>query len=504
MSWLLDALLLRAEERRRRAALGALVGVLLLALAQVGIVRPLIELERQAEGAGAAVERLDRWLAVSGRVGQGLERFEAALDTTLDPAFEALIEGLRGDFERLESTRDALRIFLDDPSEPPDFGAAAELRDVLPFEVDNSDWIVALSEAEGRRATLIALAPMVEELVLRPRFGEINRVWTTEALPVLEAQLDGVAGEVPRLRGEVAEAALDTAPRAALDGDLEAIARELGSLRRALRDVLFLPPEPTARGGVWWTLDRGPSPGEEEPIVLGMTAAIEEQLRAPLVLDTLRVDLERLHARHGELQSRLEALRRDTVEARRGEGPAAHLLRLAALDPRHVTGAFPAVLGVLLAALLLWPTRAQRERMLLAGLRIEDGDADEVRDWLLLTAGLGRRPAAPRAVAGWSTARDLVIGLAGLVWIVLAAGPPWPVPSVAIGGVAWTAAVLYRLVLVRSLWLGLASSAAPPSARFEAWLDDAEPADEDFDSEGAHEESREDDLEDFPLEIRKP
>ena len=112
------------------------------------------------------------------------------------PALERLIEDLGHDFRRLTATRQqiAARAAAEEATETGD----AEDEDavapplpappagVTPFLIDDADRIADLRDAETSDEVLAALAPLVEDLITRPRFFDLERGWKNDALPRLE------------------------------------------------------------------------------------------------------------------------------------------------------------------------------------------------------------------------------------------------------------------------------------------------------------------------------
>lgn len=422
-------LFLRARDRLetvKTITFWAVAGLLVL---HAAVLTPVVEIERQSDVAAAERARL-------AAVGDGLSELSVRLDgprrhtrEVMIPALDRLVENVRGDLERLPPTRETMRAILAEAG-AQDAEISAELE---PFEVSNVDWMVAIGRAKTPEELREALRPLVEQQIVRRRFGEVQLRFTETALPRIEADLDAVAGEIPKLRGRFPEAS----------EAWDRLATALAATRRTVRDLVWTPPERPD----WWTSAEA---GDRELLSYELAPSVEEQLRRPLELDEIDVATARIEAAYRELVGAVEA-RRASLAGELGDGSFLGLVRQTGATAPRVLALFPWLVGVVLTVLLTWRRRRLAELGLLARLLVEDGESPTLGRWWL--AWLGGRHENPDAdtVRKQIAGRSLGLTLLVLAWIGLAVYQlvrlgqlelPWLIVPGAVGAVLAAGAAL--------------------------------------------------------------
>ena len=462
----LEALFLRARDQYAATGRFVFFAVVGLALFHAAILTPWVEHQRQRSIADAEEQRFRDLDAEVADLAAELEAAAGAWQGVMTPALEGLADDLERDLTRLEATRQELAAAVDADGAPEESPPQRNAdRGPQPLEIRNPDWIAAITEADNRYGLLAAFDPVVEQLIVRPRFAELNRTWREIARPAAEARLDGAAAGIGAVRGRFREAASEVA----------ALEAGLTNLRRVLRDLDLRPPDQP----YWWA-----SPETSPSLELRLPPEVVERLRKPPALDEVVAGGELVAARQAVLAGRLERERRRSLAA--GAGREQRLAGLGAtlaglgIDLHAVATLFPLLLGLLLAALMIRRNQRLRELGLATRLMAEDPASGTLRRWCLsqLTGGaIGGTDPRHDAEAAWRGGWLRALGalVLALAWIVLAAvqvrGLPdldaerWLAVSV-LGAVAVVIATLHRLVVARRLVL-LASEVAPATGPVE-------------------------------------
>jgi len=453
----LQALFLRARDAYESSRRLSGLAVVALLFFHAAAVAPLLELSRRQAAASSERERLDRIAAETSALRPAISNLGPHARETMEPALDELIEGLRSDLRRLEVTRRTLKAWVaerhaelsgDEAAAPEPAPEEDPLADVLPFEVADPDRIVAIGEATTREELLAALDPLVDQVIVRPRFATLNQIWTATVLPQVEAGLDGVAAEIPGLHGRFPEA----------DAEWEELAQALGAFRRTAHDLVFKPPERP----YWWAPAQG-EPTVDDPnedvLTPGPEPAVEQQLRSPLVLDELAVTGDRALARFEDLARRVARHREELTLTEQGAGLAAVLDRLA-LDRQTVVGLFPLILGICLAGLVLAHVRRLQELGWLIHLLLAAGETPGVRTWFLIRQQWGlATPNLTGIAERGALRRVLVRGVPALGWVVYAGAQQIGVEGFAtprVLAVTAAGAIVLAIALVR--WLMVSRS----------------------------------------------
>ena len=235
------ALFLSASDQLADAGRWIYLTVLGLAVLHAAVVMPFIENSRLESETTSEIDRLatvDRGL---GEIRNALQVLRQEVPANLSPVLDHLADDLASDLERLTATRrriaeqaaaelaaesevEGSEPIVPPPPEPP--------VQVLPFELDDPDWVADLRDVTGRDETLAALTPIVEQLIVQPRYFDLEQSWRHDTLPRLEARLDAAASAMPRLRGRFPEA------RETWDS----FAGSLSHLTRTVRELRLTPP----------------------------------------------------------------------------------------------------------------------------------------------------------------------------------------------------------------------------------------------------------------------
>ncbi len=425
----LESLFLRARDLDLAAARWCAVAVAGLAVFHVAVLTPFVDSADRRAAASSDLDRVTQAEAGLADLASELERPPAVVDEVMLGALDVLASDLDGDLARLAATHRSLRDFVASQRSGQPAAPAGEPYEAEPFHVENIDRILAIGDASTREDLLAALEPLVEQRITGPRFMDLNELWKSTARPRIEAGLDAVAARVTELRGR----ATAQDPQGDAAAPWEALAEALVSERRVVRGLVWAPPE---RPG-WWASDPG-ADAPDEIVALALDPVVAQQLRQPLALDQLRVAFARTQTAFSDLTAVISQ-RRAELDRGLGAGGAAGFME--SLGSDRIAGAFPLVLGLVLAACFAAGARRRRELGFLTHLLTEDGKAPRLREWYSMTFAAS----SPRLVS---------LALAALAWIALAAAQLWGLQPVrrlaivtAVGILALLAAVAHALTV---------------------------------------------------------
>lgn len=429
----------RALEQESTARRWAFFLLLALFFAHLLLVAPALELGEKERLLGEHRERLRP-------VGPELESMTTAIENLrtlaksgLEPDLERLLAALEDDLSRLEATLaelgDPASTQAEDGLEQPSLRMAPRSTEdaITPWAIDDPELLFDLEQATSQRKMLEVLRPLVEEHIVRPRFAALDRIWKTDFLPRFTAGIDGLASDVPRLRGRFPEA----------DEDWSAFAHVLGNARRLGQELEIAPPAER----LWWSSTDGAGALALRPI-----EAIRQQLLAPLALDELAASVDQIDEKRRQLKARLGSELETLQQAMTGPDGTKIVQPdelFAASRPTVALRLFPALLGLLFAAMSWWRTRTILA-LGRAAWRIEADVDSSLAAWLREHLHGG----------GW---RALGGTLLSLVWLALTAvhlvflgdlEPRLLAWIVGCGAVCVVTAGVYRQVTIRAV-LGL-------------------------------------------------
>ena len=401
------ALVLRARDHIAGSSRWAYLAVLTLALSHALVVTPFVADSRLESQTSLQRTRLAAVESSLGELREALEAVRRETSSRVAPALDRLIDDLTDDLARLDLTRRQIsaraaaeRDVLEQPEAPadgPTAGGTSPLPESAgvahPFLIENPDRIADLREARTPDELLAALAPIVEELITRPRFFDLERDWKDEALPRLRARLDAAASALPQLRSRFPEAR----------SQWQTLAGSLTALSAAAAELKLEPPvRPT-----WWAL------AGTGAVELGLTPEVMDEIRRPRRL----VDLEAAADRSVESYSEIVGL---VAQAKRElEDPGAGAF--GGLDVTAVA-TFPLFIGLLLGAATVWRSQRLRELGLTTRLAIEHGGPPALARWFW-SIGQWSTAAGASAAAAWRACvlQTLLGYFLAMSWIALAA-----------------------------------------------------------------------------------
>ncbi len=442
------ALFLRARDHLAASSRWLYLAVLTLMVLHVAVVTPFVEGRRIESETSTELERLnevERGLGELRRALQGIRQETTALVT---PSLDRLAQDLELDFARLDATRQRIAAQAAAEAAAADQGAedgettatsqtatsqtaTSEDPGIQPFELQNADWIADLRDATSRDETLAVLTPIVDQLIIRPRYFDIDQSWKDDALPRLEARLDAAASAVPRLRGRFSEA------RAQWD-TLTGVINDFTSTARALR--FTAPDQP-----FWWTLPT------VDGVDLGLSPAVRDTIRRPRPLSDLETTADRCLEHFGEVSETLTVAKRQLDETS-GVGV------VLGIDLAFVMPMFPLLIGWLIAAALLWRSQRLRELELATRLAIEHGGPSALQRWLWHQTHGGSTDASAEAAWRRCVFQTSVGYFLAIGWIALAAAQLRELKVVdrdrlmlftIVGAVSLLIAIMHRLIVAR-------------------------------------------------------
>lgn len=314
------------------------------------------------------------------------------------PALERLIEDFEGDLARLDATRRQIAARAAAEAADPADGVAEPVEEppasaVQPFVLEDPDRVADVRDAETPDELRSALAPLVDELITRPRFFDLERGWKDEALPRLEARLDTAASALPRLRSRFPEAR----------NQWQELAGSLTGLAAAARDLRFEPPSRSD----WWIL------ADDPELELGLTPATRDEIRRPRPLTELEAAADRSVESYSEIVGKVAQAKREL-----GDPPAGPF---AWLDMTAVA-MFPLLIGLVLGGATTWRSQRLRELGFTVRLAIEHGGPPGLAPWFWSQAQWNTS-AGRAAASAWRACviQTLTGYFLAMSWIALAA-----------------------------------------------------------------------------------
>ena len=400
------ALFLQARDRYAGASRWTYLAVLVLAVLHLAVVTPYVDSRHLESAFNLEIDRLagvDRGLA---ELGSALDEATSEILPEIRQTLDHLVEDIEQDLSRLDATRNriAARAMTEGAEnqlvpENPAPSAGGEDRtaapSVLPFQLENPDWVADLRDARTRDELLTALAPIVDELITQPSYFDAERSWQDSALPRLEARLEAAAGAVPRLRNRFPESGTRWL----------ALVGAINELRRAARQLRLAPPQRP----FWWS-----TPALDGGLALALTDETQAAIRRPEAV----AELERLGTCASELRREIG---HQVTQARRavGEGPGdrgSGDLEVAAVVPM-----FPLFLGLILSGAVIRRSQLLRELGLTTELAIAHGSPAALRRWLWSQAQWSTPPASAPAAWRRSVVQTLLAYFLALGWVALVA-----------------------------------------------------------------------------------
>ncbi len=398
------ALFLRARDHFAGSSHWAYFTVLVLALVHVLAITPFIAGSRLESETNLQKTRLTAVESSLGELRGALEAVRQETSTIVAPALERLIEDLEGDLARLDASRRQIAAVAAAAAEDaagegseadgtPALPPQEPVSTVQPLMLNDPDRIADLRDARTPDQLLAALAPLVEELITRPRFFDLERGWKDDALPRLEARLDTAASALPRLRSRFPEAR----------SQWQTLAGSLSALSHAARELRF---EPPARP-YWWVR------ASSDEIEIGLTAAVADEIRHPHPLAELEAAADRSVESYSEIVGKVARAKRQLGEPDAGTLPWLDLTAVAM---------FPLLLGLALGGVLIWRSQRLRELGLAIRLAIDHGAPAALKRWFWSQAQWSTA-AGTSAANAWRAcvAQTLLAYFLAMSWIALAA-----------------------------------------------------------------------------------
>ncbi len=483
-------LLLRARDHFAGSSHWTYLAVLALALIHALVVTPFIAGSRLESETSLQRTRLAAVESSLGELRGALEAVRQETSSMVAPALERLIEDLEGDLARLDVTRRQIaaraaadRAEAGAADAPPAAGTPAAgspaagtplpaESNVQPFLIDDPDRIADLRDARTPEELLAALAPVVDELIARPRYFDLDRGWRDDALPRLEARLDTAASALPRLRSRFPEAR----------SQWQALAGSLNGLSSTARELRFEPPAQP----YWWNRsDRLPASGGDSfasgalsrlpasggtnaGVDLGLTPAVVDEIRRPRRLAELEAAADRSVESYSEIVGKVAQAKRELGDPATG---AFDWLDIGAV------AMFPLLVGLVIGGAMTWRSQRLRELGLVTHLAVEHGGPPALKRWFWSQVQWNT-PAGRSAATTWHACvtQTLLGYFLAMSWIALAAVQ---LRQLAAGHqrlmiYTITGAVVVLLAVVHRLLVGRRAIMALDDVHYEDEIDEGE------------------------------
>jgi hypothetical protein len=239
-----------------------------------------------------------------------------------------------------------------------------DMRKSFAFDADTKEKIRSARDSNELRHVL---QPVIEQEILHPRFDQLNRYWHEEVLPNIRLQTEAI-------RKAIREHQPLYPPG---QSQWEAIHASVEQMSGVVATLTFQPPTDKE----WWITVSG-----KQATLSGIGRAVEDRLRTMINTEAvaqLRMQVTAALAQQHRLQETLqEELKRTEELFNKQQSRLAALgkpFEVLSLDINIVVSKFPLLLGILLAAITIWP--AYRLRELAAMLKLMAKNDPEKVPW---------------------------------------------------------------------------------------------------------------------------
>ncbi len=216
------------------------------------------------------------------------------------------------------------------------------------------------------------LLPTIEEKIIAPQFDALNQIWHTKILPEMKSRAEEIRQPL-----KVAEQT-DTSEEA----PWRSIRTALENTMQSAEDMNFAPPAER----FWWitVTDKG---GALAEIDIGVRQELDQTITIKAVTDDLAKSIAEQQSAEMKLKNELERIRISFdkfVEQRASQlaGLPQQLVGIP-IDLISVVSRFPLLLGLVLAALLVWQTRRLSELITAVGIVREHDRSNPLAAWIM-------------------------------------------------------------------------------------------------------------------------
>jgi hypothetical protein len=476
MDELLKSIFLRAQEQYESATRWVFIIVLICILFHLMTFGQFVSFEKQLAGTKDEQTRLTELNDASSDLKANLTNLNGYVIRPLKGRLDALLSDLRSDFEALDrsvaqirtpatlefTTSQADRLL--ERETPADSQmrvqeAVREIRKPLKqFELGEElgQEIKAAATVDELREVLV---PVIENQVIGQRFNQINSYWQRENLPKIKERIEAIRQKVQESKARFPE---ETA-------FWDTILESLNQTEQAGGELEFRPPKDPD----WWATVSGK---EAKLASIGEAAEkqISEAVEKSKAIDTLsekvKAALDQQKAMQNRLEDSLRQLEKNFKEQQTKLADLSKPFGMLSFDLAALVQRFPLLLGIILAATIIWPAYRLREFALAADLMARQGEGKVAWRWFLsrtrysFSTPLESGPADEAGVDEPSRAiRPRIPGivLPGLIywiWIAIAAwelsgwkdvNPLTLIASTVGGFFAVAAAQVYRFSIMR-------------------------------------------------------
>lgn len=377
---LLKSMFLRARDHYESAVRWSFIFIVVCLSLHLMTFSQFVRFGKQLSDVQGEMQQFSEFNRTVADIKLKLEGLEKSMLTALDIRINNTLNSLMDDFEALDRTvakfrkaepsstvpDDLSRLFSSSPVSSP---LQAPVGDEKLFEF-KADLEAQVTEAQDIRELREVLLPFIEEKIIQPRFDQLNNGWNKTVLPDIRKGANSLLKELQGNQPSSPEGK-------ALWDDIRDSVEQTLTMAAALT---FQPPEDDS---YWWasatakigrlldakeTAARLLKPVAGSEAVTKLSKEIEATLvRQKALQETLEQNLKRIEENFKEQQSQLASLGKP--------------FQVISLDINILVSKFPLLLGIVLAAITIWPAYRLWELAWTADLMAKKGQEEVPWEW---------------------------------------------------------------------------------------------------------------------------
>ncbi len=372
---LLKSMFLRARDHYESAVRWAFIGILICLSLHLITFSQFVRLGKQLSRVQDEIIRFSDFESTVTNIESKLIQLQGIATTALNTRIEIMLDELIGDFTALDRTIASLHptssaIAAGTPlSQDPTLQMQAFQRSgkIIKLDEEQKSQIRETKDIDELRRVLL---PVIEREIIHPRFDELNNYWNNTVLPDITQQAESILKDLQE----------NQPPSFEYKGLWDEIRHTVEQTVATTTTLKFQPP---AKDPYWWASVAGKTEElsniehatvRELKAIAGFEAVAELSRQIGEALGqrkelqaTLQEELKRIEENFNKQQSQLAALGKP--------------FEVLSLDINALVSRFPLLLGIVLAAITVWPAYRLWELAWAADLMAKKGQEPIPWEW---------------------------------------------------------------------------------------------------------------------------